>query len=154
MIPIYAVDCMIATWIPSMTDYIDPLRDCYEAYVLYSFVSLLEAYLRLESREDLNTRFKDLPPVKPLFPFNLLCVKPYDVDEQFFYKMETGVIQYMVLKPFLALIQVILTACNAYKGGLFEFTRGYAWILLFTNLSQTWALYVEVISLFSRSMYS
>ena len=170
MIPIYAIDCMIATWIPSMTEYvcltsslrliyahkhntqllqhqhsyIDPLRDCYEAYVLYSFVCLLEAYLRLESREDLNTRFKDLPPVKPLFPFNLFCSKPYVVDEHFFYKMETGVIQYMVLKPFLALIQLILTACEVYKGGLFDFTRGYAWILLFTNLSQTWALYCLV----------
>jgi len=58
MVPIYAVDSWVALWEPKLTEYIDPIRDCYEAYVLYCFIALLQAYLGEE--EELLTRLKVL----------------------------------------------------------------------------------------------
>ena len=56
MVPIYAVDSWVALWEPTLTEYIDPIRDCYEAYVLYCFIALLQAYLGDE--EELLARLK------------------------------------------------------------------------------------------------
>eukprot|EP00940_MAST-03C_sp_MAST-3C-sp2_P001566 g1566.t1 len=140
MIPIYAVDCAIATWKPNWSKYVDPMRDCYEAYVLYCFVALLVAFLRVE-RSGITRKFEG-HTIHHLLPFNLCFSEPLPVNRRFFRKMETGVIQYMVLKPFLAITQLVLTACDAYEEeGIFDFSRGYAWILWLTNFSQTIALY-------------
>jgi len=140
MIPIYAVDCAIATWKPNWSKYVDPMRDCYEAYVLYCFVSLLVAYLRID-RSDLTRKFNG-HTIHHMFPFNWCSSKPLPVNRRFFRKMETGVIQYMILKPVLAIVQLVLTACDAYEEkGIFQFSRGYAWVLWLTNVSQTLALY-------------
>ena len=56
MVPIYAVDSWVALCEPKLTEYIDPIRDCYEAYVLYCFIALLQAYLGDE--EELLARLK------------------------------------------------------------------------------------------------
>lgn len=41
MVPIYAVDSYISLLIPKASLYVDMLRDCYEAYVLYLFLALM-----------------------------------------------------------------------------------------------------------------
>ena len=52
MIPIYSITSFLGLLYPMhITMYIDMLRDCYEAYVLYLFLSLLFSYLCLD-RED------------------------------------------------------------------------------------------------------
>merc|ERR1711998_477559 len=40
MIPIYAMDSWASLLAPRAAEYINPVRDCYEAYVLYSFIKL------------------------------------------------------------------------------------------------------------------
>jgi hypothetical protein len=45
MVPIYAIDSFLCLVWPSRALFIDMLRDCYEAYVLYLFLSLLLSYL-------------------------------------------------------------------------------------------------------------
>ena len=45
MAPIYAVDSFLSILHPPAAIYINMLRDCYEAYVLYLFLSLMLAYL-------------------------------------------------------------------------------------------------------------
>jgi len=146
MIPIYGVDCAISTWWPDATKYVDPMRDCYEAFVLYSFVAYLKACLNTE-RSELSSRFEGRT-AHHLFPFNLclfrkmFCLKDEPkLDRMFFRRTEQGVIQYMLIKPLLAGIQLVLTLDDRYEGGLFDYDRGYSWVLLFTNLSQTCALY-------------
>lgn len=47
----------------------------------------------------------------------------------------------MLLKPILAVIQLILTFFDKYEGGMMDYGRGYTYILLLTNVSQTIALY-------------
>eukprot|EP00656_Telonema_subtile_P046420 TRINITY_DN52870_c0_g1_i1.p1 TRINITY_DN52870_c0_g1~~TRINITY_DN52870_c0_g1_i1.p1 ORF type:complete len:304 (+),score=66.04 TRINITY_DN52870_c0_g1_i1:54-965(+) len=140
MIPIYAVDCAIATWEPDWSKYVDPARDCYEAYVLYSFCMLLKAYLNTE-RSELSAKFGGAE-LHHLAPF--CCLKPLTVNRMFFRRCEQGIIQYMLIKPLLAIIQMSLTLADLYDGGMMDYKRGYTYILLFTNLSQTLALYCLV----------
>eukprot|EP01031_Cornospumella_fuschlensis_P049852 gene49852-61024_t len=45
MIPIYSVDSFLGLLFPDISMYINLLRDCYEAYVLYLFLSLMLSYL-------------------------------------------------------------------------------------------------------------
>lgn len=45
MVPIYAVDSWISLRFPGIAIYLDMLRDCYEAYVLYLFFALMVAYI-------------------------------------------------------------------------------------------------------------
>lgn len=52
MVPIYAFDSFLCLVWPSQALLIDMLRDCYEAYVLYLFLSLLMAYLGCNSDDD------------------------------------------------------------------------------------------------------
>ncbi|RYG69705.1 OSTA/TMEM184 family protein [archaeon] len=51
MIPIYSVDSFLGLLFPEISMYINLLRDCYEAYVLYLFVSLMLGYLGCDEDE-------------------------------------------------------------------------------------------------------
>ena len=49
MVPIYAVDSWVSLkFVTSIAMYVDTLRDCYEAFVIYSFVELMVMYKRAE----------------------------------------------------------------------------------------------------------
>ena len=124
---------------PTWSRYIDPGRDCYEAYVLYCFLLLLEAYAKRVGGDDWISLFEGKRAHHP-FPVNRCFGESAAIDRTFFVAVERAVLQYMVLKPALAAVQLVLTACDAYDGGLFDFTRGYAWIVWITNASQTAAL--------------
>jgi len=43
MVPIYSIDAWFALRFRSAREYIDPLRECYEAYVIYNFFAYLMA---------------------------------------------------------------------------------------------------------------
>lgn len=45
---IYAVDSWLALRFIDARMYLDPVRECYEAYVIYSFVAFLMAFLEDE----------------------------------------------------------------------------------------------------------
>lgn len=68
---IYCVDAMATLIQPSFKIYIDTFRDCYEAYVLYQFFSLLMAYLG--GMEALETLLSLKMPMSHPFP---LCYLP------------------------------------------------------------------------------
>ena len=56
MIPIYAVNSFLSLVFPSVSLYIDMIRDCYEAYVLYVFLSLMLSYLNCDQEYDEQER--------------------------------------------------------------------------------------------------
>ena len=60
MVPIYAINSFLSLLFPSAALYIDMLRDCYEAYVLFVFLSLMLSYLNCDQEYDDNGRNFDL----------------------------------------------------------------------------------------------
>jgi hypothetical protein len=43
MVPIYSIDAWFALRFRSAREYLDPIRECYEAYVIYNFFAYLMA---------------------------------------------------------------------------------------------------------------
>lgn len=50
MVPIYALDAWFALRFKDARIYLDPIRECYEAYVIYNFFAYLLSYLEDEVR--------------------------------------------------------------------------------------------------------
>jgi hypothetical protein len=76
MIPIYSFNSVMSLFFPSSAVYIDMMRDCYEAYVLYLFFSLLLSFLCGGNEAYMIEYLETLPASKHPFPFNL-CLSSY-----------------------------------------------------------------------------
>jgi Organic solute transporter Ostalpha len=59
----------------------------------------------------------------------------------FFIKCKFGVLQYVLLKFLCAIAVLILEWQGLYKEGHFNWSSGYLYICILTNVSQCWALY-------------
>lgn len=71
MVPIYAVNAWLGLIYPKQSVYVDSLRECYEAYVIYNFMKYLLNYLNMEM--DLVASLEVKPQVRHIFP---LCCLP------------------------------------------------------------------------------
>eukprot|EP00658_Telonema_sp_P-2_P060604 TRINITY_DN4947_c0_g2_i9.p1 TRINITY_DN4947_c0_g2~~TRINITY_DN4947_c0_g2_i9.p1 ORF type:complete len:261 (+),score=64.94 TRINITY_DN4947_c0_g2_i9:61-843(+) len=138
MIPIYAVDSWASLMAPEASEFINPFRDCYEAYVLYSFIKLLEAYIG-----DLEALLPQLAdqPIDHLAPF--CCFKPMIPDLHVMRRLNQGVMQYMLIRPVLVVFETIFKIADkgSYEGGVVDYTRAYAYVVFVLTISQTVALY-------------
>jgi hypothetical protein len=74
--------------------------------------------------------------------FHSICRK---MGTQFVHSTATGVTQFVVLKPLVAIIQFILELNGLYQQGSFQFDTGYLYLTLITNFSQGYAMYCLVL---------
>lgn len=70
MVPVYAVDSFLSLILHPTAIYWNTLRNCYEAFVIYSFFSLLLTYLG--GLNSLAHSLSALPEQKHMFPFCML----------------------------------------------------------------------------------
>lgn len=152
MVPIYAVDSWLSLRFPMQAVYIDMFRDIYEAYVIYLFIALMIAFLRLdpdhpgvvrdESVVILQLRsvgeINHLPPVS-------YCLNPIKLDREFLRTVKFAAMQYVVLKPTLAVIATIMELNGVYKNGVFAVDAGYTYVAFLLNVSITFAFYYLVL---------
>lgn len=75
MVPIYAVNAWIGLEYPEESIYVDSLRECYEAYVIYNFMRYLLNYLN--DGQDLEEVLESKPQVYHIFP--LCCLAPWEM---------------------------------------------------------------------------
>jgi hypothetical protein len=74
MVPIYSIDSFLGLLWPYQAIYINMFRDCYEAYVLYLFLSLMLSYLECElNDEEVVQYLESQPPQTHPSPFNWCC---------------------------------------------------------------------------------
>jgi hypothetical protein len=74
MVPIYSIDSFLGLLWPYQATYINMFRDCYEAYVLYLFLSLMLSYLECVEDETELVNYLDSQPRQTLpYPFNWCC---------------------------------------------------------------------------------
>lgn len=147
MAPIYALDSWLGLRYESLTLYFDVLRECYEAFVIYSFYVLLLTYLggELTLMRILATK----PAQKHAFPF--CCLKPWTTGDgetnegTFLLQTQIGTLQYVVVKTICAVLTLLLSLFGAYGDGSLEFNKGYPYIALITNCSQIWAMYCLIL---------
>ncbi|KAG9458060.1 hypothetical protein H6P81_002568 [Aristolochia fimbriata] len=160
MVPVYATDSVLSLWNPSLSAACEILRSCYEAFALYCFTRYLVACLGGEGRVlallenetkkqleeslvqgDEHSSKEDQLKRKKFISFFL---KPYALGKRLYTIIMFGIVQYMILKIFCALLQLILELCGVYGNGKFKWYYGYPYIAAVLNFSQMWALYCLV----------
>ena len=67
-----------------------------------------------------------------------------ELNAHFLRRCKQSVIQYMILRPCCVIFEMIARKENIYEGGIFNFKRGYAYVIFVTNISQTVAIYALV----------
>lgn len=143
MIPLYALLSFISLLHSEKSAvYLDALRDCYEAYVIYNFLSLCYAYV---GGPGAIVQQCDGVIVPPAYRFCTCCLPVMEVDGTMLRRIKQGAIQFVVLKPIITILIIILEATGKYCDGDFSPKCGYLWIQIMYNISYTVALYALLV---------
>jgi len=141
IVPIYSLDSWLSLLFYRNNIYIlfNSIRDCYEAFVIYSFLSLCYEYLGGESNIMAEIRGK---PIKPANYWTMTCClagKQYTIEFLRFCKKAT--LQFCAVKPVMASMTLILLAMGMYEDGNWSLNQGYIYITFVYNVSVSLALY-------------
>ncbi|KAI3649712.1 hypothetical protein MP228_005344 [Amoeboaphelidium protococcarum] len=137
---IYAVTSWISFGSHEASIFLDPIRDCYEAFVLWVFFNLMMSYLDGEVALLMKLDDGRLPTPHP-FPFNLI-LKPVDfsiLDN--FILLKRGILQFVIVKPIHVIIVIVLRLNGVYEEGLIAADNGYIYLALLYNLSVMLSMY-------------
>jgi len=140
MIPIYTIDSYLSLLFKDIALYFNVARDCYEAYVLYTFFRLLVELA--DGEENLAKQLEQVPQIKYTIPFCCFHIKPGRI---FLHRCKQMILQFVVVKPFLAILTFILELVGVYDDGDLSPTSGYLYVSIFYNFSITISLYFLVL---------
>ncbi|RVX75716.1 hypothetical protein B0A52_00072 [Exophiala mesophila] len=139
MVPIYAASSWASIVSLKAAFYLDPLRDIYEAFTIYTFLQLLVNFLGGE--RSLIVMMHGRPPVSHPWPLNLYLSKVDISDPHTFLAIKRGILQYAYLKPILSIATIILKLTDTYQEGYIGLTSGYLWVGILYNASVSLSLY-------------
>lgn len=139
MVPIYSIASWASLISTKAAFWIDPFRDVYEAFTIYTFFQLLINFIGGERA--LIIMMYGRRPVSHLWPLNH-CLPKVDIsDPHVFLAIKRGILQYAFLKPLLALATIIMKATGTYQEGYIGLNSGYLWSGIIYNVSITVSLY-------------
>lgn len=141
MVPIYAVNAWLGLVYPEGSIYVDSLRECYEAYVIYNFMMYLLAYLNADHQ--LEHRLEISPQVHHMFP--LCCLPDWEMGREFVHMCKHGILQYTAVRPITTLISFICELNGVYGEGEFKGDVAFPYMIALNNLSQFVAMYCLVL---------
>ncbi|BDA41100.1 Transmembrane protein 184C [Coccomyxa sp. Obi] len=143
MVPIYAVDSWFALRFESTQIYLDTFRECYEAFVIYSFFMYLHAYLE-EEYGDISVYLSTKEEISHMWGVQYL-MKPFRMGEEFLWQCKKGVLGYVILRPLMTAVGVVAQLLGVYGDGKLRFDCVYLYTTIISNLAQAWALYCLVL---------
>ncbi|TQS39385.1 hypothetical protein Golomagni_00091 [Golovinomyces magnicellulatus] len=139
MVPIYSLSSWSSIVSLRAAMIVDPIRDIYEAFTIYTFFQLLINFIGGERASIILMHGRE--PVDHLWPLNY-CLPKVDIsDPHSFLAIKRGILQYAWLKPVLGFASVIMKATGSYKEGYLGLDSGYLWSGIAYNLSVTISLY-------------
>lgn len=139
MVPIYSISSFTSMISLVAAQFIDPIRDIYEAFTIYTFFQLLINYLGGERALIIMTHGR--APVQHLWPLNHVLRKVDISDPHTFLSIKRGILQYAWLKPLLAIAAIVMKATGTYQEGYIGAKSGYFWSGIIYNISVTVSLY-------------
>ncbi|XP_069784432.1 transmembrane protein 184A isoform X2 [Narcine bancroftii] len=151
IVPIYSFDSWLSLLLISNDQYyvyFDSVRDCYEAFVIYNFLSLCYEYLGGESAIMSEIRGK---PVKTSCLYGTCCLMGMTYSIGFLRFCKQATLQFCVIKPLMAAITIILQIYGKYHDGDFDVRSGYLYITIINNISVSLALYAMFLFYFTTS---
>ncbi|GFR46853.1 hypothetical protein Agub_g8493, partial [Astrephomene gubernaculifera] len=138
MVPFYGVTSWLSLMYRESSIYFDVPRDCYEAWVIYNFLSLCMAYVGGPGAVVVKSEGKY---IEPSWMLMTCCWPPIKVDGFFLRKCKQGTLQFVITKPILASMTLILFAGGMYEDGDWSLTSGFLYISIIYNTCYTIALY-------------
>ncbi|XP_066200380.1 transmembrane protein 184A [Saccopteryx leptura] len=141
IVPVYAFDSWLSLLLLGGHQhyiYLDSVRDCYEAFVIYSFLSLCFQYLGGESAIMAEIRGK---PVRSSCLYGTCCLRGMAYSIGFLRFCKQATLQFCIVKPVMALVTIVLQAVGKYHDGDFNIHSGYLYVTLIYNVSVSLALY-------------
>uniref|UniRef100_A0A8I3WJT1 Transmembrane protein 184A n=1 Tax=Callithrix jacchus TaxID=9483 RepID=A0A8I3WJT1_CALJA len=135
IVPIYAFDSWLSLLLLGDHQYyvyFDSVRDCYEAFVIYSFLSLCFQYLGGESAIMAEIRGK---PIKSSCFYGTCCLRGMTYSIGFLRFCKQATLQFCLVKPIMAITTIILQAFGKYHDGDFkELLRPFEPVLKFLTI--------------------
>lgn len=118
--------------------YFDSIKDWYEAFVIYNFMSLCYEYLGGEGNIMSELRGK---PIKTNWYYGTCCLsnKSYTIEFLRFCKQAT--LQFCAVKPLMSILTLFLQATGRYRDGDWALDNSYIYITMIYNISVSLALY-------------
>ncbi|OTB01555.1 hypothetical protein M426DRAFT_25585 [Hypoxylon sp. CI-4A] len=139
MVPIYSISSWVSMISQTAAQFLDPIRDMYEAFTIYTFFQLLINYL--DGERALIIMAHGRAPVHHLWPLNHVLPKVDISDPYTFLAIKRGILQYAWLKPVLAIAAIVMKATGIYQEGYIGLSSGYLWSGIIYNISVTVSLY-------------
>jgi hypothetical protein len=136
MVPVYAATSWISLLFFESAIYMDFIKSCFEAYVIYCFLMLLTKYLGGHHGVEQVILLHE----KITLPLPFCCIKLRPHIKWVWY-FKIGLLQYSWINPLCSGIAVVLNLAGVYANGQWQFNRGYPYITIIINISQTLALY-------------
>lgn len=140
IVPIFGFDSWLSLFFVNRSSYVyfDSIRDWYEAFVIYNFMSLCYEYLGGESNIMSEIRGK---PIQTSWYYGTCFFQgsTYTIDFLRFCKQAT--LQFCIIKPLMSALTLILQASGKYRDGNWSLDSSYIYINMIYNLSVSLALY-------------
>ena len=147
MVPVYSLSSFLSLLLSQHIIYFNLVRDCYEAFVLYQFFSLLVYYYDTTSRDTLDmdndAQTGDYLTRLPsrYHPFPCCCLPLIKPGPSFLRTVKQCILQYVFIKPLLAIVAIVLELFDLYGEGSLYYGKGYMWITFILNVSISISLY-------------
>lgn len=138
MVPIYCLTSCFSIIYPQMTEYLSMVRDFYEAFVIYSFTMLLINYVGGERRLSINLELREY--IRHPWPLNYF-LRSFKPSVFFLRLVKIGVLQFVMFRPLLSLLSILLKLLGCYNIDNFSPSDSYLYIFILSNISFTLALY-------------
>lgn len=138
MVPVYALASFLSLVLRDSAIYFNSIREMYEAWVIYNFLSLCLAWVGGPGAVVLSLTGRVL---KPSFFLMTCCFPPIPLDGRFIRRCKQGCLHFVILKPILVVVTFILYAKGEYEDGNFSTKQSYLYITIIYTISYTVALY-------------
>ncbi|KAL3843603.1 hypothetical protein ACJIZ3_001006 [Penstemon smallii] len=138
MVPVYALMSFLSLVLNRSGIYFNSIREIYEAWVIYNFLSLCLAWVGGPGAVVLSLSGKVL---KPNWCLMSCCFPPMSLDGRFIRRCKQGCLQFVILKPILVAVTFILYAKGKYEDGNFNPMQSYLYLTIIYTISYSVALY-------------
>lgn len=142
MVPVYALMSFMSLVLPQSSIYFNSIREMYEAWVIYNFLSLCLAWVGGPGAVVLSLSGRVM---KPSWCLMTCCLPPIPLDGRFIRRCKQGCLQFVILKPVLVIVTLILYAKGKYEDGNFSPNQAYLYLTIIYTISYTMALYALVL---------
>lgn len=141
MVPVYALMSFLSLT-KEKTIYFSSIRDVYEAWVIYNFLSLCLAWVGGPGAVQTSLSGGLL---RPSWCLMTCCLPAIPLDGRFIRRCKQGCLQFVILKIVLVAVTFVLYARNKYEDGNFNVKQGYLYITIIYTISYSLALYALVL---------